>query len=271
LAAMLASGGIAGIASYLQLLAAHGAAEAAIVIQITPAGIALGFGVTPDVAKLAGYGVAVLGLVLAVLMIRRVDDPAVRVGIAACALPFVVPFFHEHDFVLAVLPAIMCAIRARGRTLAFAAFSATACGVDWLGLGQRSNGEAQSLALACACALGFALIAELRREALFALAVPVVVACVAAFARTHPIPVWPDELPPRWHAPAGASVSEIWGLEQRVAGLSAVDPVWSVLRVLALASSAMLGLATFLTARRDSDVDVHEIVERRQRTGLETV
>ncbi len=108
------------------------------------------------------YACALIALVLGAVAIRRIREPVARVGIAACALPFVVPFFHEHDFVLLLLPALYCAIHARGRTLAFAALASTLCGVDWLGLGQRPNAELQSVLLATACALGFGLLARMR-------------------------------------------------------------------------------------------------------------
>lgn len=255
---MVQSAGISGIATYLHLLAVHGAAEANTVIQITPAGVAAGLGANPAVIGTARFGSAALALALAVFAILRAGDAEVRVGVASCALPFIVAFFHEHDFVLLLLPALLCAVRARGTMLAFAALAATACSVDWLGLGQRPNAEVQSLVLACASALGFLLIAEMRREALWALAVPCAVAGVALIAKLHPVPIWPDALPPHWQPPAAATISQVWALEQRAAGLDAVDPLWALLRAFSLASSALLGFSVYSPL----DVDVHEVVER---------
>ena len=229
--------GVAGLARYADLLRVHGAAEKATVIQITPSGILFGL----------GPSVALIVVALAIVALRRIREPAMRVGIASCALPFVVPFFHEHDFVLMLLPAMICAIRARGPALILAAIGATACGVDWLGLAQRPLNDAQTIIVATACALGFMLLARLRREAFTALAIPVAVAAVSAIARTHPVPIWPDMLPPHWQPPPGASVSEVWRLEQQVAGLDERDPVWNTLRALSLASCALLGFATYLT------------------------
>jgi hypothetical protein len=263
---LLSMAGPAGIAAYLHLLAIHGAAEAATVIQITPAGVALGFGASPSTAESVRWCAAALGLILALMAMMRVSDPTARVGIAACASPFILPFFHEHDFVLLLLPVILCAIHARGSTLAFAAVAATACSVDWLALSQRPNAELQAVILAAAAALGFALLSDLRREAFAGLALPIVVAVVSLVAHQHQIPVWPDGLPLHWQAPSDASVSYVWGLEQLAAGLDAHDPIWSILRFFALVASALVGLATYLTA---SDVDVHEIVVRRERVGLE--
>lgn len=263
-ALMLHGGGVPGVVRYLHLLGVHGAAEARTVIQITPAGVLIGFGADAGIVAAVRALLACLVVFFAVFGILRTPDPVVRVGIASCALPFVVSFFHEHDFVIAALPALVCAVTARGRTLAFAALAATACGVDWLGLGQRSNAELQSIVLATANALGFILTAQMRRESLVALATPCVVACVGFFAQQHHVPIWPDALPAHWRAPAGASISEIWALEQRISGLDAASPVWASLRALALASSALLGFAVYLAARGDAplDIDVHEVAER---------
>jgi len=251
-AATLANGGAAGFVDYVHLLSVHGAAEAATVIQITPAAISRGFGASPAAVEAVRYGTACVAIVLALLAMRRITDGAMRVGIACCALPFVLPFVHEHDFVVMILPAVYCAVRAGGTTLAFASVSATASAVDWLGLGQHPNSALQAIALATACALGFALLGRLQREALAGLVVPLMVAVAVTLAHAHPVPIWPDALPPHWQAPASASVSQVWALEQQAAGLGAIEPVWSALRALCLLSAASLGFATYLTARQMS-------------------
>ena len=248
-ACTLAYSGAGGLVQYVHLLTVHGAAEAATVIQITPASVARGFGAPPLLVRFVTVASVVLAIFFTALAARRIDDPVLRVGIASCALPFVIPFVHEHDFVLALLPGICCAVRARGAVLAFASVAVTACGVDWLGLGQRPNGDVQEVVLATTCALSFAILAQLRRESFVSLIVPVAVAAVAFVAHAHPVPVWPDTLPPHWQPPPSASVSEVWALEQSVAGLAASDPVWSALRALALISSLMVGVATFATGK----------------------
>jgi hypothetical protein len=263
---MLHAGGLAGIERYVHLLAIHGEAEKRTVIQITPPGVALGFGAGEAMVTFVRYASALIALVLGVIAIRRIPEPVARVGIAVCVLPFVVPFFHEHDFILLLLPALYCAIHARGTTLAFAALASTLCGVDWLGLGQRPNAEVQSIVLSIACALGFALLAKMRREAFAGLIVPFVVIAISLIAHVHPVPIWPDALPANWHGPTGASVSTLWGLEQRAAGLETQDPVWAFLRLLSLVSDALLGFALY---RCLLNVDVYEIVERRESVGVE--
>jgi hypothetical protein len=247
----LASGGFAGIVRYLQLLSVHGASEAATVIQITPAAIARGFGTPPGVIAVVRFGSAALTAALTIAAAFHLRDPTLRVCVASCGLLFVIPFVHEHDFVLLVLPALYCAIRARGATLAFAAIAATACGVDWLGLAQRPSSLGQSLALSTACALGFALAAGLRRASWTGLCIPFAVMAAALLARAHPVPVWPDTLPLHWQPPAGATISEVWGLEQRAAGLDARNAAWSVLRALTLLSAALLGIATWMTGKQE--------------------
>jgi hypothetical protein len=263
-AMMVATGGIAGFERYLHLLAVHGAAEEHTVIQITPSGVALGFGANALTVTLVRYAAMFVALGLGIAAMRPLD-PVARVGIAVCMLPFVVPFFHEHDFLLILLPALICAINARGRTLAFAAIGATFSAVDWLGLGQRPNAQLQSILLACACALGFALLAQMRREAFAGMLAPIAVVIVSLIARAHPVPIWPDALPPHWQGPVDAGISALWHLEQHVAGLEAQDPVWAFLRLMSLLADAMIGAALFACLL---NIDVHEIVERRQRAGV---
>lgn len=265
-ALMLANGGVSGIANYLHLLSIHGASEAATVIQITPQGIARGFGAPPALLETLRVGFAALAIVLTVAAMRQLYDPTLRTGIASCALLFVIPFVHEHDFVLLVLPALCCAVRARGATLAFAAIAATACGVDWLGLAQRPSSAMQTVVLSTACALGFALVAGKQKSSWAGLSMPFFVIAAAMFAHGHPAPVWPDTLPPHWQPPAAAGVTEVWSLEQRAGGLDATNPIWSVLRALTLLSAALLGVATWMTGKQEQRVP--EDARRNQRLGV---
>ena len=250
----LGTAGTQGIIRYAGLLAAHGAAERFAVIQITPGAIAFGFGASPQLANVLRITVACAALVVAIAAMRALRDPVARVGIAICALPFVLPFFHEHDFLLALLPASYCALHARGRALGFAACAAVACGVDWLGLGQRPNAELQSVILASACALGFALTAGLRREAFAGLAIPVAVALCAVVARVHPVPIWPDAMPAHWQAPGGAEIARVWQLEQHEAGLDVANPAWALLRSFSLVSSGLLACALLIANGRGAVV-----------------
>ena len=249
-AATLANGGPSGLGHYIGLLRDHGEAERFTVIQITPAAIAYGFGAGEGVAAMVRGCAALLGLAAVAIAMRRLAEPEVRVGIAICALPFVLPFFHEHDFLLAILPATICATRARGIALGVASLAAVACGVDWLGLGQRPSGELQTAVLAVATTLGFALVAGLRREAFAGLAIPVAIGALSVFARAHPVPIWPDALPLHWQPPAGSTVSRVWELEQRAAGLTQTDPLWAMLRLWSLAGSGLLGVALAVSSLR---------------------
>lgn len=249
-AVTLADGGAAGIARYVDLLRDHGDAERFTVIQITPGAIAYGFGAGQALAAMVRGSIAFLALAAAGLAMRRVAEPEVRVGIAICALPFFLPFFHEHDFLLAILPATLCAVRARGATLALASVGTVACGADWLGLAQRPSGELQTAVLAAATTLGFALIAGLRAHAFAGFIVPLAIGALSPIARAHLVPIWPDALPPHWQPPPGASISRVWELEQHVAGLTQTDPAWAMLRSWSLLGSGLLGVALSLTGLR---------------------
>ncbi|MBV8355697.1 MAG: DUF2029 domain-containing protein [Candidatus Eremiobacteraeota bacterium] len=244
-AATALEGGLPGFVRYLDLLRAHGAAEHAVVIQITPGSIAYGFGAGETAARVVAVAAALAALVLVALALRAVRRMTARVALAICALPFILPFFHEHDFLLTILPALWCAIVARGRALGFAAFFAVASGIDWLGLGQRPLNALQSVVLCATCGLGFALVARLRAAAFAGLLVVPFVAAVSLIAATHPVPIWPDGLPPHWVPPVDADISRVWELSQIAAGLTAQVPLWDVLRALSLLSTALLGFAVY--------------------------
>ncbi|MBV8356230.1 MAG: hypothetical protein JO101_12970, partial [Candidatus Eremiobacteraeota bacterium] len=96
-------------------------------------------------------------------------------------------------------------------------------------------------------------------------------ALVSLLAGTHPVPIWPDNLPAHWTPPPDADVSRVWALSQIASGLTQRVPVWNLLRILSLISTALLGFALYRVAAQPerSDVDVHEVVERRLPVGME--
>jgi hypothetical protein len=171
----------------------------------------------------------------------RLRDGVAAAALACCAAPFVLPFFHEHDLVVILLPALICATRLRGGWLAVASAGTVAASVDWIGLAQRPSGLAQTVAMAFAVALAFGVIASApARARLTGLLVPFGVAAIGFVAAAHGAPVWPDALPPHFAAPADASAAGVWSLEQRAAGLERPDPLWATLRLASLAGCAML-------------------------------
>jgi len=108
----------------------------------------------------------------------------------------------------------------------------------------------------------------MRRSAFTGLVVPFAVIAVSLVARMHPVPIWPDALPLHWQGPAHASVSALWGLEQRAAGLDTQDPVWAFLRLLSLLADALIGFALYYSLL---NVDVNEVIERREGVRMETL
>ena len=255
LALTSATYGGAGFLRYLALLREHGAGERFLAIQQTPIAIAWELGANRQVAEIVGLAVSLVALVLAVATARRCADEE-RIAIACCALPFVIPFFHEHDFVVALFPAMLLAIRARGRTLGFAACGTVLLAIDWLGFGQRPTGIPQSLAMSFAAALGFAFLAHSRGAARFAgLAVCALAIPVALSAHLQPVPIWPDMLPAHFHPAATLDASTVWHDEQIASGLEQQASMWAGLKLATFGGCGLLWLAVvqMSTLRKSSN------------------
>ena len=252
---LAAGGGLPGLRAYQQRLAEHGLAERFVTIQHTPAAIAWSFGASANVASAIGALIALAALVAIPLAIVRARLGA-RDGtlLALCALPLALPFFHEHDFVVVLIPLCVLAVVARGPARALAGIAAACVLVDWLGLAQRPPAVAQIVTLAFAVACGFVLLgsgARTGRSDVAPFVAAAALACVAIpLALAHPAPTWPDALPPGYHAPANADISAVWAGEQHAAGLDARVPAWGVLRAIPLAGCIILGIAVVLTGRR---------------------
>ncbi len=244
-------GGVPGLLAYLHTLAAHGDAERFITIQTTPTAIAYAAGASEATARLVGMFVALAALLAAVIgciALRR--DRVLAVAFACAMLPLVVPFFHEHDLALALLPVLVLAMRARGRTAALAGFATVLAGIDWLGFVQRENAHGQILALGLAVAFAFAALAREPdpRVRLGGLGAVALGALLLPLASLHPAPTWPDALG-AFHAPTAASAATVWASEQQTSGLAARDYVWSLLRAITLGGTLALAAAIFATGR----------------------
>jgi glycosyl transferase family 87 len=244
-------GGFEGIVRYALLLAAHARAESGIAIQTTVGAVALGFGATPQVARVAALGIAAAVVLCSAWLLRSPRyGAAQRVAVASAALPLVLPFAHEHDFTIAFFPAVLCLRTARGAAWAVAACASLFVAVDWLGLAQRPGGVAQSVALAAAAALAaFALARERALYVLAPLSVVALVAVAGALAAQHPLPVWPYALPAEFHAPASLDATGVWGLEQRASGLARADWTAAALRALSLVGCAVLWVTALAVLR----------------------
>jgi hypothetical protein len=258
-ALVLAAGGSAlalsqfgGLAHYLDVLRVHAGSERFIAIQTTISSVARGFGATPQVSGFTALAVAVAVIAIAsVQVLSRRYAPDDRLALACAALPLALPFAHEHDFTIAFLPTVFLVRRARGAAWVAGTIAGVAAGVDWLGLAQRPTGAVQTVLLtaaaACACIV---LAREPLRVFHFApLAVPAAVALATVFATAHPLPTWPDGLPPHFHVPATLGAAEVWRDEQIASGVAGLDPRWALLRLLSLAACALLwGVASVVLA-----------------------
>jgi hypothetical protein len=251
---LVAGGGANGVGAYVRLLGEHGRAEGFATIQHTPAAIAFAFGAPESLAALTGTIVASIAvLAVAAATVRFRLSPLDGTLLAAAALPLAVPFFHEHDFVIALIPLTVLAVRAEGAARAWAGAGAVLALVDWLGLAQRPTAHAQIVAQGVALSCAFVVLgasARARRSDLAPFAALAVLACAALpLARAVPAPTWPDALPAGYRAPANAGASAVWADEQRAAGLDARQPAWGVLRAIPLAGCIALGVGIVLYGR----------------------
>jgi hypothetical protein len=242
------AGGPSGALAYVHVVAAHGAAERFIAIQYALPAVFASFGIPHAVAQVLAGAVALAALALAarVAWTHR-SRPLVAACIAIAVLPLTAPFFHEHDFAVVLIPAIVLAARAGARARALAGIAAVATFVDWFGVAQRPAVAPQTLALAAAVACAYGLLARRNGDApwvaLAPLAAAAVIAAVALpLAAAFPAPVWPDALG-AFHAAARAPIATVWAQEQQRAGLGAAVAAWGFLRLIPLAGCALLAFA----------------------------
>ncbi len=256
-----AGGGVRGAFAYAARLAEHARAERFDAIQYTPAAIAASFGVPASVAAAAGLACALAAIVAtAVVIVRLRLDPRDGTLLAIALFPLAVPFFHEHDFVLELIPAYLLALRARGAARAASGVACAMILVDWFGLAQRPAAAGQIVALGAAMACAFVVMGRgvrAERADLAPFAALAAIACLTIpLAHAFPAPVWPDALPAFYHAPAGADASDVWAAEQHAAGLDARVPVWGLLRTIPLTGCIVLGAAVVLARRRRSTAQI---------------
>jgi hypothetical protein len=250
-----AGGGVNGALAYAARLAHHAHAERFVTIQYTPVAIAAAFGAADPIATAIGI-VFALGAVVATiaLTVRLQLEPRDGTLLAIAALPLAIPFFHEHDFVLELIPLYLLALCARGPVRVWAGVATAMVLVDWLGIAQRPAAAGQILALGAVVAFTFVVMGRGERATradLVPLAAMLLLACAAVpLARAFPAPTWPDALPVAFHAPAGADASEVWAAEQHAAGLDARVPAWGALRAIPVTGCIVLGVAIVLNRRR---------------------
>lgn len=232
---------------YLELLHEHGGAEAFSTIQYAPSAILHALG-APDAAAIAG-GIA-LSLTAAVLWLAGMrtirHDRAAALAFSCALLPLALPFFHEHDFVIVLIAALVCVRRVPERLWPLALTGSLLVAVDWLGLAERPDGAVQSALLLIAAAIGYAVFARRPLATLTWAAAPLLllVACAVA-AQSQPAPVWPDAMRPLPAFPAGVSAAMVWKTEIANSGLLIPNPFWGALRALSLLGCVVLSYVSW--------------------------
>jgi len=231
------AGGFETLFTYVQVLQQHGAAERFSAIQITPAAIAYGFGISSTGAQAIGIIVMASATIAWLLNIKKFDSDAQCFAFTCAIAPLSMPFFHEHDLLVIVLPALLIALRCGG-PLALAGFFL--CSIDWLGLAQRPDGTVQTVLLAASGLLAFLAVRDYRRTQIVApLALIAAAAMLGGIAAFHPLPIWPDAMR-AIHVTSGMTVAQIWEAEQRATGLLAPNAFSAALRLLPLLGCALL-------------------------------
>ncbi|MDQ2865687.1 MAG: glycosyltransferase 87 family protein [Candidatus Eremiobacteraeota bacterium] len=253
---------------YGRILTAHAIAERFIAIQYTPAAVLFGFGCLRALSVQFGIAIAIAALVLAVFGIARTQSLERRFGIACCALPLLSGFVHEHNFVLLFIPALWAARRFPARTQAIVVLAFGLTAVNWLDFAQQPRAVAQDAVLAFAALA--AIVAWQSERTVFSYGAAVAtcgIVAIGAYAGLHhPAPIWPNDMRP-FALPPGASAAYIWHAEQVGTGLERQEPAWALLRSLSLAGSSLL--LCVLCLAKPLNIDVHEVVERRDRIGVE--
>jgi len=241
------AGNVPSPLGYARLLRAHGAAEGLSLVQFAPAAVAHGLGASVVPAAVIGWIVMLLALAAAcaIAWIRRDDPIAVLCGWCALA-PLALPFFHEHDFALLLVPGLLLLARRPAGPIAMWTLGAVLLvGVDWLGIAMRLDGIEQSLLLLVALAAAIVAFAELAPTRVLLALLPIA-ACVIILANLPPLPVWPDDAG-AFSIPPDAAIAAVWHAEQLASGMFATQPAASLFRLLPLAGA---GILAWLSARR---------------------
>lgn len=249
---LVAGGGGAALLAYLQRLGEHTASERFILIQYSVPAIAVSFGADQRTAVLAGNILAFAAVAcVAAVAIRLRAQSRLAAAFAIALLPWAVPFFHEHDFVIELIPAVVLAASANARVRAMAGIAAVCALVDWLGIAQRPSFAAQTVCLALGVACAFAALPNRSLRASTPLPPLIACALLAAIAvplaLAFPAPVWPDALG-AFHATANLDASAVWAAEQQRAGLNGVASAWGILRAIPLLGCVLLAVGAYFAA-----------------------
>jgi hypothetical protein len=231
------------------------------IIQYTPFSVLYGFGMPVAVVPIISWTIAASSAAIAIVGCVRTRSTLHRFAIIGCATVFFSGFFHEHNFIVFTIPTVLCPLYAPKRLVPLALVSAALVSVHWLNFAQRPQEAPQDITLAIAFVCASGALAKLSARSFLATAVPTLaIVTLGAWVGAHnPAPSWNGA--GSLHVMA-TNASELWKQEQLQVGLLDPNAAAAFLRSLALIGSAMLFYVTL-------NIDVHEVVERRDRIGME--
>jgi hypothetical protein len=238
--------GFRGIMGYFGVITNQDAAERAFLFQFAPASIAYGFGLALQAAIDFGAVLSALAIVAIVAAIRWTRANLVDAAAIACAIfPFIPPYEHEPDTVIALLPALLIVFRARGWTWALGATGTVLLFINPFALTQGWPGTTFAVTMAAIAALQLAALAppECRPVRFVPLAVVPLVFFLGLLAPPNRLSIWPAPPPARVVVMPGASPSAIWNAELAALQLNTQRPWVSLLRLLTLGGCACIGAA----------------------------
>ncbi len=246
------AGGVRNAFGYLVMLPQQTASERFYEYQFTPTAVLHGWGLTP--AGAAGVGTAISVLAIAAVVVAVVAmraRPADGVLLACAAVPLVVPYVHDVDMAIVLLPAFVALYRARGGMQSLASIALVALAANTFGLARGPVGFALTLVGTTIAALAIVSLARVPRVTLrFAPFAVVALVCVlGAAAPKSRMPAWPADLPPGFMHGLNAPASVIWQHEIGAIGLHAVDPWVALLRSIKLCGCVLAGVAFASTLR----------------------
>jgi hypothetical protein len=251
---VLASG-VDGLRSYLGVMAEHARSEQTFAFQYAPLALAYGFGAMPFAAGVAATLTATIAIAATASWAWLTRASLVsRTAVAAAALPFVLPYVHEPDMAIAVLPALYAVLRARGVVWAFGAAGTVMLLAYPLALTQGPAGVAFAVVMAAVCALQVARLGprdDLRLR-LVPLGVVPLIALLGLFAPPEHATIWPATVPAITALTPDMTAATIWRTELASLHLDGPQPWIALLRCLTLTGCALVGIATAVTARDEA-------------------
>jgi hypothetical protein len=243
--------GFRGIMAYAGVIMNQNAAERTFLFQFAPASIAYGFGLARQAAVDFGAVLTALAIVTIVAAIRWTRANLVDAAAIACTVfPFIPPYEHEPDTVIALLPALLVVFGARGWTWALGATGTVLLFMNPFALTQGWPGTTFAVTMAAVAALQLAALAplECRPVRYIPLAVVPLVLFLGFLAPPNRLSIWPAPPAARVIVKPGASPSAIWNAELVALQLDTQRPWVSLLRLLTLGGCACIGAAMVRTA-----------------------